>query len=149
MSKDRLTYVVLGIFLILSGLVTFVTGLGGIGIVISILALAAGILILVSRPGISSFAGWVLAAIYLILLGLTGIVDIGFDGLGTVMAVLAIAAGVVLLISWPGFSHHIGFLLFCVWLILVGLVGLVSLSGLGIVIAIVAISSGILMILNE
>lgn len=149
MSKERLTYVVLSIFLILSGLVTFVSGLGSLGIVISILALAAGILILVARPDVSMYTGWVLAAIYLILLGLTGIVSFNFNGLGTIMAVLALAAGIILLVKWAGFRHHIGFLLFIVWLILVGLTGLVSLSGMGVVIAVVAIASGILMILNE
>jgi hypothetical protein len=51
MSKIRLTYVVLSIFLILTGLLAFLPGLGGLGIVISILAIAAGVLILVSMPG--------------------------------------------------------------------------------------------------
>jgi hypothetical protein len=149
MSKERLSYVVLGIFLILSGLVSLVSGLGSLGIVVSILALAAGVLILIFRPGISIFTGWILAAIYLILLGLTGIINFGFAGMGTVMAILAIAAGIVLAIRWPGFRHHIGFLLFCVWLILLGLMGLIGLGGFGVIVAIVAIASGVLMILNE
>jgi hypothetical protein len=149
MSKERLTYVVLGIFLILSGLVGFISGLGDIGIVISILAIASGILILVSSPGISIFIGWIIAAIYLILRGLISITDFSFGGSGTVMAILALAAGVILLIRAPGFRHHVGFLLFCVWLILVGLTSLVSLGDLGVVINIIAIASGVLVILNE
>ncbi len=149
MSKARLTYVVLGIFLILTGLAALITGMSGLGIVISILALAAGILILIAKPGVSNYIGWIVAAGYLILLGLTGVVNISFAGMGTVMAVLAIVAGVVLLISWPGFKHNIGFLLFCLWLILVGLTGLVSLGNLSVVLAVVALASGVLLILNE
>lgn len=149
MKITRLTFVVLGIFLILTGLAAFVEGLSALAIVIAILALAAGILILISRPGISMFAGWVLAAIYLILWGLVGIADFGFDGIDIVMAILALAAGVVLLVRWPGFRKHIGFLLFCIWLILVGLVALTGITGLSLVIAVIAIAAGILMILNE
>ena len=149
MSKERLTYVVLGVFLILSGLTAFISGLGGIGILIPILALAAGVLILVSSPGISYSVGWVVTAIYLIIRGFAGIIDFSFSGMGTVMAIFALGGGILLLIRFPGFKHHIGFTLFCAWLILVGLGGLVSIDPLGTIIAIVAIASGILMILNE
>jgi hypothetical protein len=149
MSKERLTYIVLGIFLILSGLVGFISGLGDISVVINLLAIASGILILVSSPGISIFIGWIIAAIYLILLGLMGVTDFSFGGSGIVMAILALAAGVILLIRAPGFRHHVGFLLFCAWLILVGLTGLVSLGEIGVVINIIVIASGVLMILNE
>lgn len=149
MLSKRLTYVVLGIFLILTGLLHFISGMGFLNIISAILALASGILILVTSPDISKRTGWILAAIYLILLGLSGVINFSFSGISIVMAILAIAAGVVFLIGWPGFSHHIGFFLFCVWLILVGLALLVSLGGLGVIIAIIAIASGILMILNE
>ena len=149
MSKERLMYVVLGIFLILAGLAVFIPGLSALGIVIAVLALIAGILILVAKPGISVFAGWVLAAIYLILVGLTALVNLGFSWLGMVMAILALVAGIVLVIKWAGFKKHLGFLLFILWLILTGLAGLLGLGSLGTVIAIVAVASGILMILNQ
>ena len=149
MLSKRSTYIVLGIYLILTGLLNFIPGLSALTIVAAILALAVGILILITSPGISKRLGWILAAIYLILSGLTGIVNFSFSGMGIVMAVLAIAGGIVLLIGWPGFRHHIGFILFCVWLILVGLIGLVSLANLSLAFAIVAIASGILMIINE
>ena len=144
----RVTYIVLGVFLILTGLANFVS-FSALGTINAILAIAAGILILVSTPGISIRWGWFIAAVYLILLGLLEFVSIGFSGMGTVMAILAIAAGIILLVRTPGFRHHIGFLLFCVWLILVGLTGLVSIGELGVVVAIVAIASGVLMIANE
>ena len=149
MSKERVMYIVLGLFLILSGLVVFIPGLSVLGIVIAVLALIAGVLILITKPGLSLFAGWVLAAIYLLLVGLVALVTLGFSWLGIVMSILALAAGVILLLKWGGFKKHIGFLLFIVWLILTGLVGLLSLGSLGTVVAIVAVASGLLMILNQ
>jgi hypothetical protein len=149
MVNERLTYVILGIFLILTGLMGFISGMGALGVVAAILALAAGILILVTTPGLSHHIGWILAAIYLILVGLSGLIGFSFNGMSLIMAILAIAGGVVLLAGWPGFRHHIGFVLFCVWLILVGLTRLVALGEFSIVTAVFAIASGILMILNE
>ena len=43
--------------------------------------------------------GMLLLAIWLILGGLTPLLNLSFSGLGTVMAILAIAAGVLLLIG--------------------------------------------------
>jgi hypothetical protein len=149
MDRERLTYIVLGAFLILTGLMGFIAAISGLGTVIAILAIAAGVLIIIFHPDISIRIGWILAAAYLILRGLNGLITLSFSGLGTLMAVLALAAGIVLLIKSPGLKHHIGFLLFCIWLILIGLAGLVSLGGLGVVVGIVAIAAGILIILNE
>lgn len=149
MFSERTTYVVLGIFLILTGLMSFISGLGASSILAAILSLSAGILILVKTPGISKNIGWILAGIYLIMLGVNGLIDFSFSGMSIIMAVLAIAAGVVLLIGWRGFSHHVGFILFCVWLILMGLARLVSFGNFSMITAIIAIASGILMILNE
>ena len=149
MLTKRLTFILLAVFLILAGLAGFVSALSGLNILIAILALAAGILILVKSPGISYSYGWIAAAIYLILRGLLGIVDFGFSGMGTIMAILALAAGVLLLIKFPGMKNHIGFLLFCAWLLLVGLTGLISLGNLGIIVSLVALSSGILLLLDK
>ncbi len=149
MDRERLTYIVLGAFLILTGLTGFISAISGLGTIIAILAIAAGVMILIFHPDISIRIGWILAAAYLILRGLVGLIDFSFAGLGTITAILALAAGIVLLIKSPGLKHHIGFLLFCIWLILVGLLGLVSLGGIGTVVAILAIAAGILIILNE
>jgi hypothetical protein len=43
--------------------------------------------------------GMLLLAIWLILGGLTPLLNLSFSGLGTVMAILAIAAGVLILIG--------------------------------------------------
>jgi hypothetical protein len=147
--NKRITYVVLGVFLILTGLMSFIPGLAELGFVAAILALIAGALILFSRPGISNTIAWVLAALYLILLGLKDISGLSFQGMDTVIAILALAAGILFLIRAPRFKHHIGFFLFCVWLFLVGLMGLFGLGQLSLVVSIVAAASGLLMILNE
>jgi hypothetical protein len=56
------------------------------------------------------------------------------------------AAGALLLIRIGRTRANIGYLLFFIWLILVGLVALVSLGPLGIVIDILALAAGILII---
>jgi hypothetical protein len=142
-------YVLLGVLLILTGLIAVVPSLGVLDIVIAVLALVVGVLIFVARPDISVFTGWALAGVYFILVGLQGVISFSFSSIGIIKAILALAAGVLLLVGWPKFRHHIGFFLFALWLVLVGLTGLVSLGGLGIVIAVIAMASGVLMILNE
>lgn len=149
MSRERIMYVLLGILLILTGLMATVPSLGVLGIVVAVLALVVGVLIFIAHPDISIFTGWALAAVYFILIGLQGVINFSFSSIEIVKAILALAAGVVLLVGWPKFRHHIGFFLFTVWLILVGLTGLISLGGLGVVIAVIAMASGVLMILNE
>jgi len=146
MIKKKITAVVLGAFLILSGLAGLVSGLGGLGLVTAILAVAAGVLILAYTPGVSFRIGWLLAAIYLIVYGLASILSFSFSGMGTVMAILALAAGVLLLIRMGKVLARFGYLLFFIWLILVGLVALVSLGPIGIVMDILALVAGILII---
>ena len=148
MSKKKLTIVVLGAFLILSGLAGLIAGIGNLGVIIAILAVAAGVLILMYSPGVSNRIGWIIAAVYLIAKGLTSILSLSFSGMGMVMAILALAAGVLLLIRMPKIKGNVGYLLFFAWLILVGLAGLVSLGQLGLVIGIVALAAGILLILD-
>ena len=43
--------------------------------------------------------GMLLLAVWLILTGLLPLLNVGFSGLGTVMAVLAIAAGVLIVVG--------------------------------------------------
>ena len=49
------------------------------------------------------------------------------------------------------FTRNLGFLLLAIWLILYGLIGLLSLSfsGLGVIMAILAIAAGILILLER
>ncbi len=148
MGRERLFYILLGIFLILTGLVSFVAGLNALSVVVLVLGLAVGVLIFIAHPDISIFFGWILVAAYLILLGLSGIAHLSFSGMGMVMAILAIAAGVILLVGTPGFKHHIGFLLFCIWLVLLGITSIFGFGNFDFISSIIAIASGILMIVN-
>lgn len=52
-----------------------------------------------SSVGVTKNLGMLLLAIWLILSGLIPLLSLSFDGLGTLMAVLAIAAGVLILIG--------------------------------------------------
>ncbi len=149
MITKNVTFLLLGAFLILVGLAGFIPGIGALGIVIAILALAAGILILFQTPGISYSVGWILAAVYLVLRGLNGIIDFTFTGLDVVLAVLALGGGILLLIRMPKIASNIGFFLFCVWLLLVGLVSLVTIGDISIVIDLVAIAAGVLLIIGK
>lgn len=147
--NKRLTYVVLGIFLILTGLLELIPGLSELGFLTPILAMVAGVLLLASRPGSGHAAGWIMAAIYLLLRGLSAVVALSFWGMDVLMSILALAAGVLLLIRAPKFKHHIGFFLFCIWLILVGLMGLIPVGQFSIIASIAAAASGVLLIIHE
>jgi hypothetical protein len=88
----------LSIWLILTGLISLL-GIDIPGVVMAIVAVVAGGLLLLGgvRLGNRSLAVVLLAA-YLLLLGLAGLISLGFAGLDTLLAVLALAAGVLLLL---------------------------------------------------
>ena len=91
----------LAIWLIFSGLVALLgLSFAGLGTVMAILAIIAGALLLLGgvRLASRSLAAILLAA-YLLLLGLLALVDLGFAGSEIVLAVLALAAGVALLLG--------------------------------------------------
>jgi hypothetical protein len=65
-----------------------------------------------------------------------------------VLAILALVAGIMLLARMPKVRNNTGYLLSFIWLILVGVGGLVGLGALGIVVNIIALAAGILLILD-
>ena len=91
----------LAIWLILSGLVALLgLGFAGLGTVMAILAIIAGALLLLGGVRLASRSlGAILLAAYLLLLGLLALVDLSFAGGEIVLAVLALAAGVALLLG--------------------------------------------------
>jgi len=91
----------LAIWLILSGLVALLgLGFAGLGTVMAILAIVAGALLLLGGVRLASRSlGAILLAAYLLLLGLLALVDLSFAGGEIVLAVLALAAGVALLLG--------------------------------------------------
>ena len=98
----------LAIWLIASGLLPLLNlNIPASGTILALLALAAGVLILVSpgRLGAGSGAlrlagswGMLLLAIWLIITGLLPLLSISIPAIGTILAVLAIAAGVLMLL---------------------------------------------------
>ncbi len=101
LSKN-LGMILLAIWLVLTGLLSlFSVTFPGAGIILAILAIAAGAVILFGLRGrsLGNNIGLILLAIWLILRGLLSVFDISFAGSGIVLALLAIAAGVLLLIG--------------------------------------------------
>ena len=62
------------------------------------LAVAAGVLLLVREGGRSSNLGWLLLSVWLIVQGAMVLLSVSFNQSGTIMAVLALAAGVLILL---------------------------------------------------
>lgn len=111
----RFGVILLSIWLILTGLLPFLdVNLPNIGLVLAILAIAAGVFLLVEGWGAGAPAGrrrWryrvspgvLLLAVYLILVGILPFLNISLPGINLILAILAIAAGVLLLVWREGF----------------------------------------------
>jgi hypothetical protein len=153
-SLDKnLGMLLLGIWLVVSGLLS-PFGVGGavIGIVEDVLAIAAGVVILIAWRGWTARIGMLLLSIWLIVSALFSLLSFGFSGSGLILAVLAIAAGVVILVEGRrGWRSSIGLVLLCVWLIVTGLLALLnaSLPGSGPALSVLAIVAGVLILLKR
>ena len=99
--------VLLAIWLILTGLLPLLNvSISGIGTILAVLAIAAGVFILLPGrtgrgAGLSRLAdnlGMLLLAIWLIVTGLLSVLGVNFPSSGIVLAILAIAAGVLILL---------------------------------------------------
>ncbi|OGO34200.1 MAG: hypothetical protein A2Z16_06420 [Chloroflexi bacterium RBG_16_54_18] len=93
--------ILLAIWLILYGAIPLIgISIPSADLILAILAVAAGLLILLGqrRFHFKGNFGFLLLAVWLILVGLLQLINIGFPASGTVTAILAIAAGVFLLI---------------------------------------------------
>lgn len=102
MTKN-LGIILLAIWLILNALITlFGLSFNGVDIVLAILAIVAGLAILfnIRGGGISGNIGRILLGIWLILRGLIPLVNFSINDLDTIMAILALAAGVLILFKW-------------------------------------------------
>lgn len=107
--SNSLGMLLLAIWLIASGLLPLLNlSIPAGGTILALLAVAAGVLILVrpARLGAGSGAmrlagswGMLLLAIWLIIAGLLPLLSISIPALGTLLAVLAIAAGVLILLG--------------------------------------------------
>lgn len=108
----------------------------------------------------SNNLGAILLGIWLILTGLIGLGVLNVPGTGTIMAILALAAGIVLLFPVAGRGTkaaamaslpRIGALLLAVWLVLTGLFALTNITfpESGMVMALLALVAGALMLLGR
>jgi hypothetical protein len=94
--------------------------------------------------------GWILLAIWLIATDLIALLGIRISGGDTILGLLAIAAGVLMLLGQNKFNYrgHLGMLLLSIWLIVTGLLPLLTVNfpAQGIVMAILAVASGVLLL---
>ena len=95
-------FILLAIWLIAVGLISLLgIQLPGGDLLLNLLAIAAGVLLLIGvrKIRLRSGLGVLLLGIWLILTGLLPLVKLSFPGLDVVMAVLAVAAGILLLLK--------------------------------------------------
>lgn len=97
----KLTVILLGVWLILTGLVPLLNlNIPSIELLLAILAIAVGImLILEIKSAPTKNLGRLLLAIWLILQGIIPLINFSFSGLDLVLALLAVAAGVLLILN--------------------------------------------------
>ncbi|MGC9357529.1 MAG: hypothetical protein ACP5GX_06680 [Anaerolineae bacterium] len=98
----RLGIILLAIWLILQALLPLIGfSFSGLDTVLAILAIAAGVILLIggNMSKITDNLGILLLSIWLILQGLISLLALSFPAMGTIMAILAIAAGVLLLLE--------------------------------------------------
>ncbi len=95
--------------------------------------------------------GVILLAVWLILRGLISLLSLSFPYLGLIMGILAIAAGIVLVVGGGKLGGKWAVIVLAVWLILTGLVALIDLSfsGSGILVGLLAIAAGILLLIQK
>ena len=101
-SSGSLGMILLSIWLIATGLLPLVRiSLPGSGMILEILALAAGVLLLVgtSRTKLTHSLGPLLLSIWLVVQGALELLRINFPQSGLIMALLAVAAGTLILLS--------------------------------------------------
>lgn len=100
---NNLGVILVGIWLVAQALVILVPSLNiaGVNTLLAVLALAAGALLLIGTRKWRSNLGLILLGIWLILSGLLTFITIPIEGVPTLMALLALAAGVLLLLRRP------------------------------------------------
>ena len=98
--------VLLAIWLILTGLIgLFGLSFANMALLMGLLALIAGVVIVVQSGNLlrgrqsNRKVGWVFLGIWLILTGLLALIDFTFEGQVLLMGLLALAAGVLILLD--------------------------------------------------
>jgi hypothetical protein len=95
--------------------------------------------------------GAILLGIYLVLSGLSSLVNLQFTGIEMVLATVAAAAGILFLFGRGWMPSGLGRWLLAVYLLLLGLSALLSFKfdGLGIILNLLAMASGLLVLADR
>jgi len=99
---QNLGWILLAIWLIATGLVSLLgIRIPGGETILGLLAIAAGVLMLLGYRTLKfkGNLGMLLLGIWLIASGLLPLLNVGFPALGIILAVLAVAAGILLLLK--------------------------------------------------
>jgi hypothetical protein len=101
----------------------------------------------------SGYLGMILLSIWLIATGLLALVKFSLPGGGVLLAILALAAGILLLLgsSRTKLAHNLGPFLLSIWLVVQGALELLRISfpQSGLVMAVLALAAGTLMLLRR
>jgi len=101
-KPEKAGMLLLAIWLIVQAALSLLgVGSSVIGVILAVLAIIAGVLILIGFRGRkpSENIGRLLLALWLIIGSLLPLLGVGFSGMGAVLAIMAIVAGVLLIIS--------------------------------------------------
>jgi hypothetical protein len=95
--------------------------------------------------------GMIVLGIWLIATGLLPLLKIDVPASGTILAVLAIIAGILILLRPSALPKKLGLILLCVWLIAQGIWPLLGLSFAGgtLILNLLAILTGIVLLLGS
>lgn len=100
---------------------------------------------LTRNPGLLALSVW------LILVGLLPLLNLSFPASAIILALLAIAAGVLLLVGPVRQTRQLGSLLLAIWLIATGVLPLLRISfpASAVILALLAIAAGVLILLGR
>jgi len=153
-----LSILVLSIWFLLSGAISILSpSFHGLPLIMSVLAIAAGILLLLTgkKTTVLSHLGALLLGIYLIAHGLIRILNVSFTGMHIIMGLLAVVAAIMILLNTGGKKKKgkltLGAVFTAVWLVITGLILLISFSfsGIHFVVGILAILAGLFLLIKK
>lgn len=141
------------------------------GVILAILAVAAGVLLMLREGnvstsnsasqrvgnalrrgrGLSANLGVLVLSLWLIVTAVLLLTKISFANQGLILAILAVAAGVLLLLRQGGMSANLGWLLLSIWLVVQGAMVVLSISfnQSGVIMAVLALAAGVLLLLRR
>jgi hypothetical protein len=153
LEARSLGLLLLALWLIATALVVLLNlSAPGLNVVLGVLQIAAGLFLLMRMEGRRpNYLSWLLLSLWLIVAGLVAVAGLNVAGLGTILALLALGAGIALLamVRRPGeVGPDLGLLLLAAWLILQALMTLLSLSfpQSGLILALLALAAGALIL---